>query len=82
MDSGATHFFILQAAVDRLNLKPKTHQRLQVTMANGKSLECDSMVGIELLFGTSMGNGCLHLPLTCYVSQDLSSEVILDVDWL
>ena len=82
MDSGATHSFILQAAVDRLKLKPKTHQRLQLTVADGKSFECDSVVIIELLFGSSMGNGCLQLPVVCYVSQDLLSEVILGVDWL
>ena len=44
MDSGATHSFILQAAVDRLKLKSKTHQR--VTVADGKSFECDSVVSI------------------------------------
>ena len=82
MDSGATHSFISQAAVDRLKLKPKTHQRLRVTMADGKSFECNSAVSIVLLFGTGMGNGCLQLPVDCYVSQDFSSEVILGVDWL
>ena len=51
-------------------------------MANGKSFNCDSVVSIELLFGTGMGNGCLQLPVDCYVSQDLSSEVILGADWL
>ena len=51
-------------------------------MADGKIFECDSMVSIELLFGTGMGNGCLQLPVMCYVSQDLSSEVILGIDWL
>ena len=59
MDSGATHSFISQAAVDCLKLKPKTHQRLQVTMADGRSFECDSVVSIELLFGTGMENGSL-----------------------
>ena len=82
MDSGATHSFISQAAVDRLKLKPKTHRRLRVTVADGKSFDCDSVVSIELLFGTGMGNGSLQLPVDCYVSQDLSSEVILGVDWL
>ena len=82
MDSGATHSFILQATVDRLKLKPKTHRRLRVTVADGKSFECNSVVSIELLFGTGIGNGCLQLPVDCYVSQDLSSEVILGVDWL
>ena len=82
MDSGATHSFILQAAVDRLKLKPKTHRRLRVTVADEKSFNCNSVVSIELLFGTGMGNGCLQLPVDCYVSQDLSSEVILGVDWL
>ena len=53
------HSFILQAAVDRLKLKPKTHRRLQVTVADGKSFNCDSVVSIELLFGTGMGNGSL-----------------------
>ena len=53
------HSFILQATVDRLKLKPKTHQRLRVTMADGESFECDSVVSIVLLLGTSMGNGCL-----------------------
>ena len=51
-------------------------------MANGKSFQCDSVVSIELQFGTGMRNGCLQLPVDCYVSQDLSSEVILGVDWL
>ena len=82
MDSGATHSFISQAAVDRLKLKPKTHRRLRVTVADGKSFNCDSVVSIVLLFGTGMGNGCLQLLVDCYVSQDLSSEVILGVDWL
>ena len=82
MDSGAAHSFILQAAVDRLKLKPKIHQRLQVTMADGKSFECNNVVSIVLLFGTGMGNGCLQLPVDRYVSQDLLSEVILGVDWL
>ena len=82
MDSGATHSFISQAAVDRLKLKPKTHRRLRVTVADGKSFDCDSVVSIVLLFGTGMGNGCLQLPVDCYVSQDLLSEVILGVDWL
>ena len=82
MDSGTTHSFISQAAVDHLKLKPKTHRRLRVTVADGKSSECNSVVSIELLFGTGMGNGCLQLPVDCYVSQDLSSEVILGVDWL
>ena len=82
MDSSATHSFISQAAVDRLKLKPKTHRRLRVTVADGKSFNCNSVVSIELLFGTGMGNGCLQMPVTCYVSQDLSSEVILGVDWL
>ena len=59
MDSGATHSFILQAAVDHLKLKPKTHRRLRVTMANRKSFEYDSVVSIMLLFGTNMGNGSL-----------------------
>ena len=59
MDSSATHSFILQTTVDRLKLKPKTHQRLQVTVADGKSFECDSVVSIVLLFGTGMGNGSL-----------------------
>ena len=59
VDSGATHSFILQAAVDRLKLKPKTHRRLRVTVADGKSFECDSVVSIVLLFGTGMGNGSL-----------------------
>ena len=80
MDSGATHSFISQAAVDRLKLKPKTHRRLRVTEADGKSFECNSVVSIVLLFGTGMGNGCLQLLVVCYVSQDLSSEVILGVD--
>ena len=53
------HSFILQATVDHLKLKPKTHKRLQVTVADGKSFECDSAVSIELLFGTGMGNGSL-----------------------
>ena len=82
MDSGATHSFILQATVDRLKLKPKTHRRLQVTVVDAKSFECDSVVSIELVFGTDVGNGCLQLPVDCYVSQDLSSEVILGIDWL
>ena len=82
MYSGATHSLISQAAVDRLKLKPKTHQRLRVTVADGKSFDCDSVVSIELLFGSGMGNGWLQLPVDCYVSQDLSSEVILGVDWL
>ena len=51
-------------------------------MADGKSFQCDSVVSIELLFGTGMGNGFLQLPVDCYVSQDLSSEVILGIDWL
>ena len=59
MDSGATHSFISQAAVDRLKLKPKTHQRLRVTVADKKSFDCDSVLSIELLFGTGMGNGSL-----------------------
>ena len=59
MDSGATHSFILQAAVDHLKLKPKIHQRLLVAVAYGKSFECDSVVSIEFLFGTGMGNGSL-----------------------
>ena len=80
MDSGATHSFISEAAVDRLKLKPKTHQRLQVTVADRKSFECNSVVSIVLLFATSMGNSCLQLLVSCYVSQDLSSEVILGVD--
>ena len=82
MDSGATHSFISQAAVDRLRLKPKIHQRLRVTVADGKSFDCESVVSIVLLFGTGIGNGCLQLPVDCYVSQDLLSEVILGVDWL
>ena len=82
MDSSATHSFIWQAAVDHLKLKPKTHQRLQVTVADGRNFECDSMVSIMLLFGTGMGNRCLQLPVNCYVSQDLSSEVILSIKWL
>ena len=82
MDSGATHSFILQAAVDRLKLKPKTHRRLRVTVADEKNFKCTSVVSIELLFGTGMGNGCLQLPVDLYVSQDLSSEVILGIDWL
>ena len=82
MDSSATHSFISQAAVDRLKLKPKTHRRLRVTVADGKSFDCDSVVSIVLLFGTGMGNGCLQLPVNCYVTQDLSSEVIFGVDWL
>ena len=82
MDSSATHSFILQAAVDRLKLKPNTHQRLRVTVVDGKSFNCDSVMSSELLFGNCMGNGCLQLPVDCYVSQDLSSEVILGVDWL
>ena len=82
MDSSATHSFILQAAVDCLKLKPKTHRRLRVTMADGKGFNCDSVVSIELLFGTGMGNGCLQLPVDCYVSQDLLSKVILGIDWL
>ena len=82
MDSGATHSFISQAAVDRLKLKPKTHRKLRVTVADGKSFDCESVVSIVLLFGTGIGNGCLQLPVDCYVSQDLSSEVILGVDWL
>ena len=73
---------MLQATVDRLKLKPKTHRRVRVTVADGKSFNCDSVVSTELLFGTGMGNGCLQLPVDCYVSQDLSSEVILGVDWL
>ena len=76
------HSFILQAAVDRLKLKPKTHRRLQVTVADGKSFKCNSVVSIELLFGTGVGNGCLQLLVTCYVSQDLSSEFILGINWL
>ena len=76
------HSFILQATVDRLKLKPKIHQRLRVTVADGKSFECDSVVSIVLLFGTSMGKGCLQLPVNCYVSQDLSSKVILSINWL
>ena len=51
-------------------------------MADGKSFEYDSVVSIVLLFGTGMGNGCLQLPVDCYMSQDLSSDVILGVDWL
>ena len=82
MDSGTTHSFILQAAVDHLKLKPKTHRRLRVTVADGKSFNCDSVVSIVLLFGTGMGNGCLQLLVDCYVSQDLSSKVILGTDWL
>ena len=76
------HLFISQAAVDRLKLKPKTHRRLRVTVVDGKSFEYDSVVSIVLLFGSGMGNGCLQLPVDFYVSQDLSSEVILRVDWL
>ena len=76
------HSFILQAAVDHLKLKPNTHRRLRVTVADGKSFNCDSVVSIELHFGTGMGNGCLQLPVVCYVIQDLSSEVILGVEWL
>ena len=76
------HSFILQATVDHLKLKHKPHQRLRVTIVDGKSFECDSMVSIVLLFGTGMGNSSLKLPVDCYVSQDLSSEVILGIDWL
>ena len=82
MDSGATHSLISQAAVYRLKLKPKTHRRLRITVADGKSFNCDSVVSIELLFGTGMGNGFLQLPVMCYVSQDLSSEVILGIYWI
>ena len=82
MDSCTTHSFILKAAVDRLKLKPKTHRRLQVTVADGKSFNCDTVVSIKLLFRTGMGNGCLQLLVMCYVSQNLLSEVILGIDWL
>ena len=82
MDSGATHSFISQATVDRMKLKLKTHKRLRITVADGKSFKCNSVVSIVLLFGTGMGNGCLQLPVDRYVSQDLSSEVILGVNWL
>ena len=82
MDSGKTHSFILQATADCLKLKPMMHQRLQVIVADGKSFECDNVVSIVLLLGTSMGNGFLQLPVTYYVSQDLSSEVIFGIDWL
>ena len=82
MDSSATHSFISQAAVNRLKLKPKIHRRLCVTVADGKSFECDSVVSVMLLFGTGMGNGSLQLLVNCYVSQDLSSEVILGIDWI
>ena len=68
--------------MDHLKLKPKTHRRLRVTVADGKSFNCDSVVSTELLFGTGMGNGCLQLPVDCYVSQDLSNEAMLGVDWL
>ena len=51
-------------------------------MADGKSFEHYNLVSIELLFGTGMENGCLQLPVNCYVSQDLLSNVILSVDWL
>ena len=59
MDSSAMHSFILQADVDRLKLKPKIHRHLQVTVADGKSFECDSVVSIELIFETSVGNDSL-----------------------
>ena len=68
--------------MDHLKLKPKTHRRLRVTVANEKSFNCDSVVSIVLLFGTGMGNSSLKLPVMSYVSQDLSSEVILGVDCL
>ena len=51
-------------------------------MVDGKSFECDIVVSVMLLFGTGMGNGSLWLPVNCYVSQDISSKVILGVDWL
>ena len=53
------HSFILQATVDHLKLKTKLHQELQVTVADGKSFNCDSEVSIEFLLGTGMGNGSL-----------------------
>ena len=49
---------------------------------DGKSFDYDSVVNIVLLFGTGMGNGCLQLPVNCYVNQDISSKVLLGVDWL
>ena len=82
MDSGATNSFVLQATVDHLKLKPKTHQRLRVTVADGKSFQCDSVVSIELLLRDSMGNGSLQLPVMCYVSQDLSIKGKLGNNWL
>ena len=51
-------------------------------MVDGKSFNCDSVVSIELLIGTGMGNDCLQLLVDCNVSQDLSSKVILSVNWL
>ena len=59
MDRGATHSFILHAAVDHLKLKPKPHRRLRVTVADEKSFECDSVVNLVLVFGTGVGNGSL-----------------------
>ena len=57
--SGVIHSFILQATVDRLKLKTKLHQRLWLTVVDGKSFECESVVSTELLFRTGMGNGSL-----------------------
>ena len=60
MDSGATHSFILQAAVECLKLKPKTHQTLWVTIADEK--KCSKYVSIFITKHRIFWVNLLHIP--------------------
>ena len=82
MDSGATHSFVHPSVVCLTSATTLKGAILTVTVANGRQVECCEVMELELMFQAQDGGRQVRTIAVLYMLDGLSTDVILDMDFL
>ena len=77
VDSGATHSFIDANVAVQCKLPLLYCSSLAVMLENGTQVTTELMCEVKMQFDTNL----MHL-VTCHVVNNLTSSVMLGIDWL
>ena len=81
LDSGATHSFVSQAIIDKHGLPVHQVDSMQVTLADGHVVHSKAACVVPLVVCAEQ-ECALYSAVSCCVLDNLSSDVVLGIDWL
>ena len=81
VDSGAMHSFVSQAVVDKHGLPVHQVDSMQVTLADGHVVHSKAACIVPLVVCTEQ-ECALYSAVSCRMLDNLSSDVVLGIDWL